>query len=90
MAKEKFERKQVHVKVGSIGFVDHGKTTLTAALTKVCAEALKAICVIMLSKIAATTACDDVIFFPFTIRSWLKVSKPKRSVTRRFEGSDYI
>jgi elongation factor Tu len=39
MAKEKFERKKVHVNVGTIGHVDHGKTTLTAALTRVCAEA---------------------------------------------------
>ena len=39
MAKEKFERNKVHVNVGTIGHVDHGKTTLTAALTKVCAEA---------------------------------------------------
>tara|TARA_B110000093_G_scaffold177224_1_gene213950 strand:+ start:480 stop:1670 length:1191 start_codon:yes stop_codon:yes gene_type:complete len=39
MAKAKFERSKVHVNVGTIGHVDHGKTTLTAALTKVCAEA---------------------------------------------------
>ena len=39
MAKEKFERNKPHVNVGTIGHVDHGKTTLTAALTKVCAEA---------------------------------------------------
>jgi elongation factor Tu len=39
MAKEKFERTKPHVNVGTIGHVDHGKTTLTAALTKVCAEA---------------------------------------------------
>ena len=38
MAKEKFERNKVHVNVGTIGHVDHGKTTLTAALTKVLAE----------------------------------------------------
>jgi elongation factor Tu len=38
MAKEKFERKKPHVNVGTIGHVDHGKTTLTAALTKVSAE----------------------------------------------------
>ena len=38
MAKAKFERNKVHVNVGTIGHVDHGKTTLTAALTKVCAE----------------------------------------------------
>ena len=34
MAKEKFERNKPHVNVGTIGHVDHGKTTLTAALTK--------------------------------------------------------
>jgi elongation factor Tu len=39
MAKEKFERNKLHVNVGTIGHVDHGKTTLTAALTRVCAEA---------------------------------------------------
>ncbi|MCR9262489.1 MAG: GTP-binding protein, partial [Pseudomonadaceae bacterium] len=39
MAKAKFERNKPHVNVGTIGHVDHGKTTLTAALTKVCAEA---------------------------------------------------
>ena len=39
MSKEKFERTKPHVNVGTIGHVDHGKTTLTAAITKVCAEA---------------------------------------------------
>ena len=39
MSKEKFERTKPHVNVGTIGHVDHGKTTLTAAMTKVCAEA---------------------------------------------------
>ena len=38
MAKETFERTKPHVNVGTIGHVDHGKTTLTAALTRVCAE----------------------------------------------------
>ena len=38
MGKEKFERKKPHLNVGTIGHVDHGKTTLTAAITKVCAE----------------------------------------------------
>ena len=37
MAKEKFERTKPHVKIGTIGHVDHGKTTLTAAITKVLA-----------------------------------------------------
>jgi len=39
MSKQKFERTKPHVNVGTIGHVDHGKTTLTAAMTKVCAEA---------------------------------------------------
>ena len=38
MAKEKFDRSKPHVNIGTIGHVDHGKTTLTAAITKVLAE----------------------------------------------------
>ena len=39
MSKEKFERTKPHVNVGTMGHIDHGKTTLTAAITKVLAEA---------------------------------------------------
>jgi translation elongation factor EF-Tu-like GTPase len=39
MAKQKFERTKPHLNVGTIGHIDHGKTTLTAAITKVLAEA---------------------------------------------------
>ena len=42
MAKEKFDRSKPHVNIGTIGHVDHGKTTLTAAITKVMAEAGRA------------------------------------------------
>ena len=35
MAKQKFERNKPHVNVGTIGHVDHGKTTLTAAITRI-------------------------------------------------------
>ena len=38
MAKEHYERTKPHVNIGTIGHVDHGKTTLTAAITKVLAE----------------------------------------------------
>ena len=38
MAKEKFTRDKPHVNVGTIGHIDHGKTTLTAAITKVLSE----------------------------------------------------
>ena len=39
MAKAKFERTKPHCNIGTIGHVDHGKTTLTAAITKVLSEA---------------------------------------------------
>lgn len=42
MAKEMFQRKKPHINIGTIGHVDHGKTTLTAAITKVLAEGGKA------------------------------------------------
>ena len=38
MAKEKFERTKPHMNVGTIGHVDHGKTTLSAAITTYCAK----------------------------------------------------
>ena len=38
MAKAKYERRKPHVNIGTIGHVDHGKTTLTSALTKICSE----------------------------------------------------
>jgi hypothetical protein len=41
MSKEKFERNKPHVNVGTIGHVDHGKTTLTAAITKVMAQQVR-------------------------------------------------
>jgi len=50
MAKEKFERTKPHVNVGTIGHVDHGKTTLTAAITKVLAT----------KGLATFTAFDDI------------------------------
>jgi elongation factor Tu len=50
MAKEKFQRTKPHCNIGTIGHVDHGKTTLTAAITKVLAEAGG----------AAFTAYDDI------------------------------
>ena len=39
MSKEKFQRNKPHCNIGTIGHVDHGKTTLTAAITKVLSEA---------------------------------------------------
>ncbi|HEY9558911.1 MAG TPA: GTP-binding protein, partial [Nocardioides sp.] len=39
MAKEKFERNKPHLNVGTMGHIDHGKTTLTAAISRVLSEA---------------------------------------------------
>ncbi|MEJ5307188.1 MAG: elongation factor Tu [candidate division WOR-3 bacterium] len=50
MAKEKFERTKIHMNIGTIGHVDHGKTTLTAAITKV----------LSLKKYAEFTAYDQI------------------------------
>ena len=44
MAREKFERTKPHVNIGTIGHVDHGKTTLTAAITAVLSLLGKTIC----------------------------------------------
>ena len=41
MAKEKYERTKPHVNIGTIGHVDHGKTTLTAAISKVLHEEVR-------------------------------------------------
>ncbi|MFN2545427.1 MAG: GTP-binding protein, partial [Actinomycetota bacterium] len=38
MSKKKFERNKPHVNIGTMGHIDHGKTTLTAAITKVLAD----------------------------------------------------
>ena len=48
MAKEKFDRSKPHANIGTIGHVDHGKTTLTAAITKVLAEKAGQISLLMI------------------------------------------
>ena len=51
MAREKFERNKPHVNIGTIGHVDHGKTTLTAAITKVLTSKAMLISLITLTSI---------------------------------------
>ena len=51
MAKEKFERTKPHVNIGTIGHVDHGKTTLTAAITTVLAKKVFLNCVLSILSI---------------------------------------
>ena len=47
MAKEKFERNKPHLNVGTMGHIDHGKTTLTAAITKTLADEERRTCTAM-------------------------------------------
>jgi len=70
VAKEKFERTKPHVNVGTIGHVDHGKTTLTAALTKVMAE----------KHGGAVLAYDQIDKAPEEPRTW---STARTTVTTR-------
>jgi len=72
MAKETFERSKPHVNVGTIGHVDHGKTTLTAALTRVCSEVWG----------------GELVAFDYGVESWLRLTvlithRKRRSVVLR-------
>ena len=78
MAKGKFERTKPHVNVGTIGHVDHGKTTLTAAVTRFCRRSSAA-------KPRATTRSTrrlkkKRVASPSTRRT--SSTKPKRATTR--------
>ena len=72
MAKEKFNRNKPHCNVGTIGHVDHGKTSLTAALTKVLAETGK----------AKYTAYDQIDKAPEEQGRAASRSRPRMSNTR--------
>ena len=52
MAKEKFDRSKPHVNIGTIGHIDHGKTTLTAAITKVLSAGDDKVCLLYTSDAA--------------------------------------
>ncbi len=64
MAKEKFERNKPHCNVGTIGHVDHGKTTLTAAITKVLAELAAVKLLILRTSIRLLKSASVVLRFP--------------------------
>ena len=73
MAKEKFERNKPHCNVGTIGHVDHGKTSLTAAITKVLAE----------SGGATFTAYDEIDKAPEERSAGLRSRRRMLSTRRR-------
>ena len=62
MAKQKFDKSKVHVNVGTIGHVDHGKTTLTAAITMYCANKGNA-AVMKYDEIDTRKQCGDCKLF---------------------------
>jgi len=71
MSKEKFERTKPHVNVGTIGHVDHGKTTLTAAMTKVMAE-----------KMGGEAKAFDRLIMPLKKKRVVSRSRPHTLSTR--------
>ena len=70
MSKEKFDRSKPHCNIGTIGHVDHGKTSLTAAITKVIPHFRVSLDeeTMVLSIAGAVTANE--IFSPFIFRGW--------------------
>ena len=80
MSKEKFDRKKPHVNVGTIGHVDHGKTTLTAALTKVSADLgmCKAISYDEVAKASASQGRRDPTKILTIATSHVEYESPKR------------
>src|SRR3982751_3561756 len=80
MAKEKFDRSKPHVNVGTIGHIDHGKTTLTAALTKVAADKgwAKFIPYDEVAKASESQGRRDGTMFPPIPRSPGEYSTPNR------------
>ncbi len=83
MSKEKFERTKPHVNVGTIGHVDHGKTTLTAAITTVLAKTYG----------GAARAFDQIDNAPeekargITINFFTLYDTPTRHYARRLPGA---
>jgi len=73
MAKEKFNRTKPHVNVGTIGHVDHGKTTLTAAITKVLSK----------SGGAKFVAFDQIDKAPKSVSAASRSRRPTSSTRRR-------
>ena len=75
MAKAKFERKKPHVNIGTIGHVDHGKTTLTAAISKVLHDKYP--------ELNEFTPFDQVDNAPRGARSWYHDQRLPRRVPDR-------
>ncbi len=73
MSKTKFERNKPHCNIGTIGHVDHGKTSLTAAITKVLAE----------TGGATYTAYDQIDKAPEEKARGITINRPPTSNTRR-------
>ena len=87
MAKAKFERTKPHCNIGTIGHVDHGKTTLTAAITKVLHERLGT---------GETVAFDNIDKAPeerergITILPLTLNTRPRRDITHTLTAQDML
>ena len=69
MAKQKFDRSKPHVNIGTIGHIDHGKTTLTAAITKILSEKSR------LTPLTSNTRLKNAIMLTSTAPATLTILK---------------
>ena len=87
MAKAKFERTKPHCNIGTIGHVDHGKTTLTAAITKVLHERLGTGETVAFDNIdkAPEERERGITFLPLTLNT-----RPRRDITHTLTALDML
>ena len=87
MAKAKFERTKPHCNIGTIGHVDHGKTTLTAAITKVLAERVAGNTATDFENIDRLRKRESVVlpFLPLTLST-----RPRRDTMHTLTAQDML
>ena len=88
MAKAKFERTKPHCNIGTIGHVDHGKTTLTAAITKVLAERVPGNVAVELSRISIKLQKKESVVSQF-LQLTLSI-RQRRDITHTLTAQDML
>ena len=89
MAKEKFDRSKPHVNVGTIGHIDHGKTTLTAAITKVLSSTIRRSSFAILPRLITLRKSASAAL-PLTRRTWNMSAEPPLRSRGLSEHADQI
>ena len=88
MAKAKFERTKPHCNIGTIGHVDHGKTTLTAAITKVLAARVPGNAVVDFENIDKAPEERERVVLPFLLLTLS--TRPRRDITHTLTAPDML